>query len=70
MLYDGEYSVCLVPFPGDIKAAVRVDCDGYPTIYINQNLSPEARKNAFLHEMRHILHNDFYNNKTIREAES
>jgi Zn-dependent peptidase ImmA (M78 family) len=69
MLYDGEYRVYLVPFPGDIKAAVRLDEEGFPSIYINENLSQNARKAAFLHELRHIRRNDHTNEKTINEIE-
>ena len=43
MLCDGEYRVYLVSFPGDIKAAVRLDEEGFPSIYINAALSPAAR---------------------------
>lgn len=64
-----EHTVYLVPLPGDIKAAVQIDIDGYPSIYINDALSPAAKKKAFLHEMRHVVHDDFYNDKPIREIE-
>ena len=64
-----EYRVYMVPFPGDIRAAVRLDPEGYPSIYINDALSPAAKKRAFLHELKHILEDDFYNGKSIREVE-
>ena len=70
MLCDGEYRVYLVSFPGDIKAAVRLDEEGFPSIYINAALSPAARRAAFLHEIRHIRRNDHLNTRTIREVES
>ena len=70
MLCDGEYRVYLVPFPGDIKAAVRLDEDGFPSIYINAALSPAARRAAFLHEIRHIRRSDHTNARTIKEVES
>lgn len=63
------YRVYLMPFPGDINGAVRVDEEGYPSIYINEYLSPEARKKAFLHELRHILRDDINNNLPIEEVE-
>lgn len=65
-----EYTVHLMPFPGDIKAAVRVDVDGYPSIYINDYLSPQAKKKALEHELRHISRDDFYNDLSITEVES
>ena len=65
-----EYRVYLMPFPGNINGAVRVDVDGFPSIYINDALSPAAKKRAFLHELRHIQRDDFYNNLPIEEVES
>ena len=66
---DGEYRVYLMPFPGNVLAAVRLDAEGYPSIYINDALSPEAKKRAFLHELRHIEDEDFYNDRSIEEVE-
>ena len=70
MLCDGEYRVYLVSFPGDIKAAVRLDEEGFPSIYINAALSPAARRAAFLHEIRHIRRSDHTNSRPIKEVES
>lgn len=70
MLCDGEYRVYLVSFPGDIKAAVRLDEEGFPSIYINAALSPAARRAAFLHEIGHIRRNDHLNARPIKEVES
>ena len=64
-----EYRVYIVPFPGDIKAAVMLDNEGFPSIYINDKLSPEAQKRAFLHELKHIRREDFYNAQTLRKVE-
>jgi len=69
MLTDGDYHVYMIPFPGDIKAAVRIDAEGYASIYINDYLSPEAKKRAFLHEIRHIERDDFYNSLPISTIE-
>jgi hypothetical protein len=70
MLTDGEYRVYMVNFPGDIKGAMREDADGFISVYINDWLSPKAKKAAFLHEIRHAERGDLSNNLTIREAES
>jgi hypothetical protein len=59
----------MIPFPGDIQAAVRIDADGYASIYINEQLSPQAKKAAFLHEIRHLQNDDMYNDKSIYEVE-
>lgn len=66
---EDEFRVYLVPLPATVHGAVRVDKDGFPSIYINQDLSPQAKKDAFRHEMRHIQRDDFYNNKSIEEVE-
>lgn len=64
-----EYKVYLVPFPGDIRAAVRLDAEGFPSIYINDKLSPEAKKRALMHELKHIQRDDIYNSMTLQEIE-
>lgn len=69
-LYEGEYSVYMVSFPGTIHGAVRVDREGYPSIYINDWLGPEGKRAAFDHEMAHIENDDLYNSKSIREVEN
>ena len=68
-LSEDEYRVYLVKLPATIHGAVRVDNDGFPSIYINDDLSPKAKKAAFRHEMRHIINNDLYSSKTIQEVE-
>lgn len=70
-LLEGEYAVRMVDFPGDVHGCVRLTNDGseFPNIYINDWLSPAARRKAFAHEMKHLEHDDFYNQRTIEEAE-
>lgn len=67
---EGEYRVYLVKLPARIRGAVRLDKDGFPSIYINDQLSPTAKKAVFKHEMRHIENDDFYNARSIREVEN
>ena len=69
-LDEGEYAVYMGPFPGTIHGALRTDRDGYPSIYINDWLGPNAKKAAFDHEMRHAENDDMYNLRTIREVEN
>lgn len=61
--------VRMVNFPGDVRGAVRLSEDGFMNIYINDNLAPMARLNAYLHERQHIKNDDFYNDRTIKEVE-
>lgn len=71
-LLEGEYAVRMVNFPGDMHGCVRLTSDGseFPNIYINDQLSPSARRKAFKHEMNHLEADDFYTEKPIEEVES
>lgn len=66
---DDGYRVYFMPFAGDIKAVLRLDQEGYPSIYINDALSPAAKKRAFMHEMRHIMRDDMYSDRPTEEVE-
>ena len=70
-LLEGEYAVRVVNLPGDVLGCVKLTRDGtdYPTIYINDQLSPSAKREAFAHEMHHLELDDFYNQRSIEEAE-
>lgn len=70
-LYEDEYCCRLIRFPGSIHAAVMLTQDGsdFPNIYINDQLSPQAQQEAFLHELRHLERDDFHNELTINEIE-
>jgi hypothetical protein len=67
-LFD-DYRVYLVKLPATVRGAVRIDNDGFASIYINEQLSPQAKKAAFLHELRHLRNDDMYNDKSIYEVE-
>ena len=66
---DDGFRVYLVKLPGDVRGAVRIDEEGFASIYINDDLSPKAKKAAFLHEIRHIRRNDHTNTRNILEVE-
>ena len=70
-LCEGEYCCRPANLPGDIHGAVMLTDDGtdFPNIYINDSLSPEARRKAFMHEMKHLENNDFDNDRPIEEVE-
>ncbi len=68
-LFD-DYRVYLVKLPATVRGAVRIDNDGFASIYINEQLSPQAKKAAFLHEIRHLQNDDMYNDKSIYEVEN
>lgn len=70
MIDSDEYRVYMVSLPPTIRGAVRMDESGFPSIYINDSLSPKARKETFLHEIRHIERADHTSRKSIRRVEA
>ena len=68
-MIEGEYAVRMVNLPGDVRGVVRLSEDGFANIYINDSLSPDARRKAFDHERKHIESDDFYNSKPLRDIE-
>jgi len=69
--YEGEYACRVVNLPGAVPACTKLTRDGseFPNIYINDQLSPMARRRAFDHEMNHLEDEDFYNERPITEIE-
>lgn len=56
--------------PMTIKAFVLPDADGNYNIYVNQDLSDEAKDEAIEHEMFHIRNGDCYRqDETLEEIE-
>jgi hypothetical protein len=71
MTDDGEgYRVYMVKLPGDVRGAVRLDEEGFASIYINDDLSPEEKQKVFRHEIRHIRRGDHFSPAAIRQVES
>lgn len=70
MLTDGDYCVRMIGLPGDIGGATRLSEGDYANVYINDQLSPQAKRRVFLHEIRHIERNDFFNGLSIEEVEA
>ena len=67
--YD-DYTCRVVDFfTGDIAGAMSETEDGWPLFFINDYLSPSARKRAFEHEMRHWLRNDLHSSEDIQTVE-
>lgn len=54
----GAY-VMLLDMPYGLKGCTCENCDGGYTILINSKLSYEQQKKTLLHEVSHILGNDF-----------
>lgn len=67
---EDEYRVYEVALPATVYGAVRVDCDGFYSVYINRDLSPKTKKAVLKHELTHLERNDFYTDKSIEEVEN
>ena len=67
---DGDARVYMVNFKcGAILGAVREDENGFASIYIEDQCSPQGRRRVFRHELKHIENDDFHNDKDITEVE-
>lgn len=44
-------------------------CDDYYTIILNSRMSHDCNKKTFLHELKHILKDDFIKYKNVQEIE-
>ena len=53
-----DIKVVFANLPTSVKAFT-VLTDGYYTIVLNQNLSREQNKLSYLHELSHIVNNDY-----------
>lgn len=56
----------LVNLPCAVHGFTVVDADGNYNVYLNANGNTES---TFIHELTHILNNDFYNDEEICEVE-
>ena len=59
----------VVELPSYIRGLSRQDVNGDYTILINANLSDEAKRRAFLHEMGHIKNEDFLDEEEAYKIE-
>ncbi len=58
-----------IKMPLTIRAFTIPDANGDFNIYINENLSNEAKKKSLAHEKYHIENNDFQKNEFARIIE-
>ena len=69
MQNETDYRIYYVKMPGDVRGGVRIDKDGFASIYINDQLSRKARRAVLQHELRHISRHDHTNGGKITEVE-
>ena len=65
-----DYTVRLVDLPVDCGGMVSLSPDGHFNIYLNARLDRATQREKFLHELRHILNDDFFNDDDIHTVES
>lgn len=58
-----------IEMPLSIKAFTTIDQNGDYNVFINANLSEEAKRLALQHEKIHISRGDFYSCKSATELE-
>ena len=68
-IIDGDAFVRLVDLPCGVHGCVCPNDDGTFSIFINARDSRRRNVEAYHHECRHILLDDFYNGRSIREVE-
>jgi hypothetical protein len=60
----------MVDLPVDCGGMVSLSPDGHFNIYLNARLDRATQRKKFLHELRHILNDDFNNSDDIYTVES
>ena len=63
-------TVRMVDLPVDCGGMVSMSPDGHFNIYLNARLNHATQRKKFLHELRHILNDDFNNSDDIYTVES
>lgn len=54
-----DYQIILARLPGKVNETVTKNEDDSYTIFVEETLAPEYRKEAMLHALRHISEDDF-----------
>lgn len=68
-LLDADYFVYFWRLPLSIHGMVSTNDDGTYTIIINDRISEANQLIAYIHEVRHIQNDDFYNGLPIKKVE-
>lgn len=65
-----EVTTRLINLPTTIRAFTARDTEGDFNIYLNARMNDIQRMEAYQHEMRHIINDDFYKNGSIDAIEA
>ena len=69
IIEDADYFVRLIKLPGAVGGILTMNDDATFSMYLNEDHDPETRLDDYLHEFEHILNDDLYGDKDIREIE-
>lgn len=64
-----DYCVYILDMSTDIRGCVRIDSDGFASIYINARLSRAEQYNVLKHELRHLRRDDMHSMRSIHQVE-
>ena len=64
-----SYQIVMINMPGKVNECVTLNEDDSYTIFINDSLSPDSKREALLHAFRHINSDDFYIEGNVNEIE-
>jgi len=64
-----DYFIRYLSLPGSIGGFIMPNNDGTYSMYLNIDHSPEMQMEDYIHEFQHILYDDLYDNKDIRDIE-
>lgn len=64
-----DVNICVCQLPCGVKGFCKKNDDDSYTIVLNAALDREAQRKTFLHELRHLLHNDFEGVSSVSEKE-
>jgi len=64
------YQIIYKDMPCTIEAFTTCNLDDNYTIFLNPKLNYERQWKAFIHEIQHILNQDFYKTETVEEIEN
>lgn len=65
-----EYRVIMLDLPTTVKGYVLQTFDGYSTIVLNSRLNIWQNRASFLHEMEHIIRDDFHSMESATAIEA
>ena len=69
-LLDADYFVYYANFPLSVRGLVTPNDDGTYSVILNDRMTDARKLVTYAHEVKHIQHDDFYDDKSIEDVES